>query len=366
MANIYETLNPSTDVSTTRTLLHEAIPLTGSIISGTYVEFGGATDTATNTKNYTHGMFQSVYDYPYLSSSSNHIFDITVGYSDNSPLSSSGNAQNGKKINMYSQCAQIALGYDLTGAIDVFENDLNTADDSGQMKEVFFLNFSRLLVKDSIKKGSFSITLGTGSWASPFGDGGSARILTDASASQLGYTAEGATGDWGLLYESPASSSAFGAVFYNLGIVAITSSAFRSSSADGTPGLALNSNDQFALNNGTYYGITGSLTDLPITASADAFRHRISNLSFNNSVEINSTIYFCRAPTSKFNYSLNPTYTTGSRIRVKNEATDTPRAFITTVGLYNASNQLIAVAKVSEPMEKKPGEEITYRVRLDY
>jgi len=358
MANIYETLNPSTDVSTTRTLLHEAIPLTGSIISGTYVEFGGATDTATNTKNYTHGMFQSVYDYPYLSSSSNHIFDITVGYSDNSPLSSSGNPQNGKKINMYSQCAQIALGYDLTGGIDVFENDLVTADDDGQMKEVFFLNFSRLLVKDSIKKGSFSITLGTGSWATPFGDGGSARTLTDASASQLGYTAEGATGDWGLLYESPKTASAFGAVFYNLGIVAITASAFGA-------GVAT-INDLFYSSSGFVAGITGAWSDLPITASADAIRHRISNLSFNNSVEINSTIYFCRAPSSKFNYSLNPTYTTGSRIRVKNEATDTPRAFITTVGLYNASNQLIAVAKVSEPMEKKPGEEITYRVRLDY
>ena len=69
MANIYETLNPSTDVTTTRTLLHEAIPLTGSIISGTYQEG----DVGTNIKNYSHGMFQSVYDYPYLSSSSNHI-----------------------------------------------------------------------------------------------------------------------------------------------------------------------------------------------------------------------------------------------------------------------------------------------------
>ena len=51
-----------------------------------------------NVQNFTHGMFQSVYDYPYLSSSANHIFDITLGYSTGSALSSSSNTQNTKKI----------------------------------------------------------------------------------------------------------------------------------------------------------------------------------------------------------------------------------------------------------------------------
>ena len=66
----FEPINPSTDVTTTRTFLHEVIPITGSVVSGTYSD--------NNIKNYTHGMFQSVYDYPYLSSSANHIFDLTV------------------------------------------------------------------------------------------------------------------------------------------------------------------------------------------------------------------------------------------------------------------------------------------------
>ena len=65
------------DIVSTRTLLHEAIPLTGTILSGTYVDNG----VETNIKNPPHGMFQSVYDYSYLSSSANHIFDITVGVS---------------------------------------------------------------------------------------------------------------------------------------------------------------------------------------------------------------------------------------------------------------------------------------------
>jgi hypothetical protein len=76
--SFYKSLDIGKDVANTRTLLHEAIPLTGTIVSGTYSD--------NNIKNYAHGMFQSVYDYPYLSSSANHIFDITVGVSAESSL----------------------------------------------------------------------------------------------------------------------------------------------------------------------------------------------------------------------------------------------------------------------------------------
>jgi hypothetical protein len=88
MASTFKTLR-NKDVVSTRSLLHEAIPITGSIVSGTYADL--------NIKNYSHGMFQSVYDYPYLSSSANHIFDLTMGYSPQSSLSSSGAVQNAKK-----------------------------------------------------------------------------------------------------------------------------------------------------------------------------------------------------------------------------------------------------------------------------
>lgn len=90
----YEALDTTNDITTTRTLLHESIPLTGTIISGTY----GTFPNDDNIKNYTHGQFQSVYDYPYLSSSANHIFDLTLGYDEGSPLSgSTGVTQESKK-----------------------------------------------------------------------------------------------------------------------------------------------------------------------------------------------------------------------------------------------------------------------------
>ena len=96
-------------------------------------------------------------------------------------------------------------------------------------------------------------------------------------------------------------------------------------------------------------------------------RQRIKNVQFNNSTEINSTVYFCRAPHNKFNYSSNPTYLSGGAVRVKNSTRENPPiAYITTIGLYNSANELLAVAKLSEPLRKDPTNELTLRVRLDY
>jgi len=89
-------------------------------------------------------------------------------------------------------------------------------------------------------------------------------------------------------------------------------------------------------------------------------------VSFNNTTELNSTIYFCRASHNDFNYSSNPTYLSASKMVVKNNSTDSPVSYTTAVGLYSADNELLAVAKLSEPLKKDPSSEFTLRVRLDY
>ena len=81
-----------------------------------------------------------------------------------------------------------------------------------------------------------------------------------------------------------------------------------------------------------------SMTGSSIDIMANGLRNRIYNVSFNNTTELNSTIYFCRANHNDFNYSSNPTYVTASKMRVKNVSTDTPVSYITTVGMYSADN----------------------------
>ena len=361
----YEMIDTTSDVTTTRTLLHESIPLTGTIISGTY----GVFPSEGNIKNYTHGMFQSVYDYPYLSSSANHIFDIAVGYDETSVLSASsgagptGSGQQKKKINMYNQFSQVLLGYTgSTNTVRMFEMDLSL-DEAGSgpsgfagttvAKDAIFLNLSRLITKDQIKKGTFSITVGYGTWQNPWG---AQRVLTDVSASDTGGTANTFGGDYGVLFDT--GSNPRGLVFYEAGIVVLSGSAFQTKASGSAQFYA---HPKYGFLTYPQAMITAS-----ISGACDAIRHRIGNISFNNTTEINSTIYFCRVPHNKYNHSGNPTYLSASQIRVKNVNTDTPIAYITTIGLYNQANELLAVAKLSEPLRKDPSNEMTLRVRLDY
>jgi hypothetical protein len=345
------------DVTNTRTLLHEAIPLTGTIVSGTY--YVESSNTQTNIKRYAHGMFESVYDYPYLSSSANHIFDVTVGYSNRSHLSSSANNTNSEKIQIYNEMAQVLVGYDQTGSIRRFDQDGNFADGGTKLDEVFFLNYARLLTKDEIKKGSYTIQLfpsGTvtgsadGTWSpTTFGDYGAADS----------YKTNSPAGEYGLVRRGNSTGQIFGLVYYQAGVVALSASIFAGAPGFGPRG-GLGSGDN------PFPGVDACITGSTITSSCEGFRNRWEDNNFNNTTELNSTIYFCRAEHNEFNYSSNPTYVTASKIRVKNQALDQPVSYVTTIGLYSQNNELLAVAKLSEPNKKTATNEITYRVRLDY
>jgi hypothetical protein len=69
----------------------------------------------------------------------------------------------------------------------------------------------------------------------------------------------------------------------------------------------------------------------------------------------------------EFNYSNNPTFATGSNGQILNTDFERdPKAFVTTVGLYSDANELLAVAKLSRPLEKSFSKEALLRVRLDF
>ena len=377
MATTFKTLTAG-DIVSTRTLLHEAIPITGTIVSGTYN--GASTANEQNIKNYSHGMFQSVYDYPFLSSSANHIFDLTVGYSNNSPLSAAANAMNAKKINIYNQMAQVLVGYDHTGSVRDFDKDGDLTSGT-KIQECIFINFARLLSKDEIKKQSFTMSLGTGgvpadvAWNNTTGR--ALYLISDYSASTQ-YKVNSPAGEYGILYSSSADTpdrdatpgSGVGLIFYQAGIAVITGSIFSGSTLDPLGVADLGGQVDFGMHATSPFE-TGSfnavLTGSNISSSCDGLRNRIYNVAFDNTTELNSTIYFCRAHHADFNYSSNPTYLSGSKIRVKNDRRNVPpRSYVTSVGLYSADNELLAVAKLSEPLKKTPSNELTLRVRLDY
>ena len=331
MASIYKPLL-DTDVTSTKTLLHEAIPITGSIVSGTYSE---ASSLSSNIKNYTHGMFQSVYDYPYLSSSANHIFDLSVGFHASSSLYAATTisaAQKAKKNNLYNQYAQVLMGHDENGNIRQFDQDGDLTS-GNKLRECVFLDFSRLLVKDEIKKGSFEIKFGADhDFDTPYVSLGPILTITDAGAA-TSFKVNSPTGEYGILSASQAGaySASFangqvGLLFYQAGIAVLTASLFMGSATTAHGGAL----QQDAQMDSAYNSFADILTASSIQSCCDAFRHRLYKIS------------------------------------VKNTKFDAPISYVTSIGLYSPDQELVAVAKLSEPIKKTPDTEATFRVRLDY
>lgn len=95
-------------------------------------------------------------------------------------------------------------------------------------------------------------------------------------------------------------------------------------------------------------------------------RDQRSAITFRNETVINSSLIFCRASHSQFNYSTNPTYTDANNAIIAKTSDGRSFTYITTVGLYDAEGFLLAVAKTSRPIEKNPSTDLSIRIRLDY
>jgi len=85
--------------------------------------------------------------------------------------------------------------------------------------------------------------------------------------------------------------------------------------------------------------------------------------------EITSTHYFVRATSQQFNATTNESFYTqsaaGTKQVIAGLATD-PKTYITTVGLYNNSSELLAIAKLSQPILKSTSREALIKVKLDF
>jgi hypothetical protein len=92
-----------------------------------------------------------------------------------------------------------------------------------------------------------------------------------------------------------------------------------------------------------------------------------SSFALNSQETITSDFIFVRPRSSEFNYSENPSFISGSTGEVLYSSfINNPQTYITTIGLYNDTNQLLAVAKLSRPLVKDFTKEALVRVKLDF
>ena len=212
------------------------------------------------------------------------------------------------------------------------------------------LSIERANYKQSLFPGSLNLKLS--------GSGGIIN-LTDNSLDNpvsvfLGSTRvyqliSGSNGTAGSLANSGyvAGSGSYGLVFPDLGTIILNPSAI-SQSIRVAPSRSSNSD---GLNNQRLF----NSIDL-----GDSF-------ALNSEETITSDYVFVRARNSEFNYSENPSFISGSTGEViYDNFINSPQVYITTVGMYNDSNNLLAVAKMSRPLLKDFTKEALVRVKLDF
>ena len=145
-----------------------------------------------------------------------------------------------------------------------------------------------------------------------------------------------------------ANSGSYGLVFPDLGTILLNPFAL-SQSLNLFP--TRSSNADTGVNNARLY----------------AAINRGKSFTLNSEETITSDYVFVRARNSEFNYSENPSFISGSTGEViYSNFINAPQTYITTVGMYNDSNDLLAVAKLSRPLLKDFTKEALVRVKLDF
>jgi len=270
-------------------------------------------------------------------------------------------------------------GYSPTSTIfgqwqDLVIGDENTNFTFGAItsSQFFALTFERARYKDALFLGSLSLTLsGSGS--------GGAITLTDNSnyVTSVQFTEAGRvfqliTGSTGV--RAPitsrntadgysANSGSYGWFLPDIGTIILNPLAL------GAP----------AISGGINLGYSGSASAsaAPTTSPNNLLANAISggmaiagaanDFYINAQESITSDFIFVRPRSSEYNYSENPSFISGSTGEVLYSSfINNPQTYITTVGLYNDTNQLLAVAKLSRPLPKDFTKEALIRVKLDF
>lgn len=82
---------------------------------------------------------------------------------------------------------------------------------------------------------------------------------------------------------------------------------------------------------------------------------------------ISTSHYFVRATNREFNFSNNPTFFNADNGEFTEPSfVGNPQTYITTVGLFNEANEMLAVAKSSSPINKSFDREVLIKVKLSF
>ena len=328
--------------------------------------FTSSTQAVANSARYYHNVYQAS---PATDSTAEVQFAIAYGHNSGSGATTLANDDNSLLSTKatYAQYRSMLLS-DPNQVFTFEKSDTTTtpADD------IYVINLGRNRFREEMDAGNWSLKLSGSNGmftfidnsGKKFGDtfGLAGRVFKVVSGSLNLGTQNEATVE--STYDATYGES-YGTFYPDRGIVILNPKAIASTVGDIPTQVVYTPNGNLT--------ISGSLS-----ASLATDRHQHNQVRLFSAIkgggdfearrteDVNTQHFFVRATNREFNYSNNPTFFNPDGTFTESTFQTDPKTYITTVGLYNDSNELIAVAKTSQPIAKSFDKEVLIKVKLSF
>ena len=282
--------------------------------------------------------YLDVYNLNPSSTGSEVQFDIQYGHiygSGSVPINPTVKGYSPSRI-VYGQYRNLVYGTETDNFS--FDGGVTTA------QQIYVINIARNRYKESLQPGSLNLSLKSGSATIQLTDDSNTTSLTRfIGENRIFYLISGSNGN---AYTASASASYYGIMLPDLGFMVLNAS--------------------------------GSLTPYIQAANLTTASAQYNHLKLFNSISasgnfqlrsqetVSSRFFFTRVKNGDFNYTTNPSIIDANGNLLFTTLINNPQTFITTVGMYNDNNELLAVAKLSKPLVKDFTKEALIRIKLDY
>jgi len=220
-------------------------------------------------------------------------------------------------------------------------------DGTTTARQIYVINISRDRYKQALLPGSFNLALGSGSRTIMLTDDSNTTSLTRfIGENRIFYIISGSNGN---AFTASAATTYYGIMLPDLGCVILDASGSL------TPFIQSASLATGSVQN-NYLKLYNSIVSGSVT----------SPFTLQSSEVISSRYFFTRIKNSEFNYTTNPSIIDSNGNLLYTTLINNPQTYITTVGMYNDNNELLAVAKLSKPLVKDFTKEALIRIKLDY
>ena len=322
---------------------------TGSLTAA----FTSSTQVAAASGDYYYNVYNAN---PASDTSAEVQFGVAYGHVNGSgsvSLANSDDALLASKAT-YAQYKSILL--DPTDSKFSFENGSGVATDSN---DIYAVNINRARYREKMDPGNWSLNLSGSNGlfkfiddsGKKFGDtlGKAGRVFKVVSGSLNLGTENAAT----INSTTSSGNEGFGLFYPDRGIIVLNPSAIGETVGDIAGQGSVSGSLSVSAEQENHKLLVNS-----IDLGADFQARRTENVSTQH--------FFVRATNREFNYSNNPTYVNTNGTFAETTFETDPKTYITTVGLLNDANELIAVAKTSQPIEKSFDKEVLIKVKLSF